>query len=764
MAGWRKVDLKAQVERLKATQEELQRSLDKYQELYNSVPVSFFTVGKDYSILEANATAANLLKTTAKALLKSKFTKFIVPDQQSQDTFRACIRKISHSVSEHECELELQQSGGGRFFAHLFIVPKGSISEQNYQFRIIVRDITEEKKAEKAFQESETRLRQTQVNANIGMWDWNMVTGEIHWSEQLERMYGLPPGSVKTYQDWRQLVHPDDIGRLETERDRLIAQHQPYNLEYRILHQSGEIRWINVKGTAFYSTEGQPLSITGINIDITERKKAEDALRESEARFRSVLDNSRDFIYRVNLQTNRFDYVSPSSEEITGFSPDEFMTMDVPMVQRMVHPDDLSGLRAAIASLRETKQAEVVYRQLNKKGDYIWFSNHMSLIEDKYGHPLYRAGNIRDITERKNIEEALAGAKEGLEIKVKERTQALAESEEKYRLLVENANEAVMVFQDQLVRFFNTKATELFGYSKEEMSCRPLETLIEMNDRNLIMARHVKRIRGANVPSSYEFRIIRKDGKVRWVFLNAVLIMWEGKPAVLGLITDITERKNMEETLKSYAQKITQVQEEERKRIAFELHDDTAQYLAILKLQLDSLINSGTIQDPAILEKLRYLEKDAGRAVDDVRRYSHELRPGVLEHLGLRAALEQIAEDINKLNYFKIEIEVEGKEPKLTEDVKLGFFRIAQEAINNIRKHAKASQGIISLQFRNNRVRMRVIDNGIGFDARESFSRSKGKGSLGLMSMEERAKLIEADLKIESKPGKGTIVGLEKRV
>ena len=231
---------------------------------------------------------------------------------------------------------------------------------------------------------------------------------------------------------------------------------------------------------------------------------------------------------------------------------------------------------------------------------------------------------------------------------------------------------------------------------------------------------------------------------------------------------DITERKKAEEDLaaankqlKQYANKITRVQEEERKRIAYELHDDTAQYLSILKMQIGSLADSGEIQSPRVKEKLQFLERDADRAFNDVRRYSHELRPVVLEHHGLAAALEQIAEDYNKLGQLAVEVQVKGVEPALSEEVKLGFFRIAQEALNNTRKHAGTSRAVISLRFTESGIDMEVSDNGTGFDVEEALDRSSGKGSLGLMSMRERAALINADFKIESAPGKGTKVILK---
>jgi len=355
-------------------------------------------------------------------------------------------------------------------------------------------------------------------------------------------------------------------------------------------------------------------------------------------------------------------------------------------------------------------------------------------------------------------ERSLIDYQNQLEARIKENTRELELSEEKYRVLVEAANEAILVDQDGMLKFVNNKAVELLGYSREELVLTPFADYVHPDDRELVIARHQKRLRGESVPNVYECRVIHKNRSTKWVALNTCFINWEGQLSPLVLLTDITQRKQMELSLKEYALKITQVQEEERKRIAYELHDDTAQYLAILKLQLDSLIHSGKIQDPEILDKLIYLEKDAGRAVDDVRRYSHELRPAVLEHLGIVAALEQISEDFNKLKEISVEINVEGFEPELREEIKLGLFRIAQEALNNVRKHARASKAIIKMVFLDNRIILAVKDDGLGFDVTAATSQASLRGSLGLISMHERAKLIGADFKIESKPGKGTLI------
>jgi PAS domain S-box-containing protein len=670
---------------------------------------------------------------------------------------------------------------------------------------------------------------------------------------------------------------------------------QNFIITYSLLFQESEVL-------------GYSISLT----DITERKKAEEKLEESEQRWETTLASIGDAVIATDIQ-GRVTFMNDVAQELTGWHFEEIASRPVTEIFNIVNE-------------QSRKKADNPVDKVLRQGVICGLANHTVLVRkdgtefpiDDSGAPIRdQDGNItgvvlifRDVTERKKSEDALARAKDELEIRVKERTSDLAKSEENYRLLVENANEAVMVFQDNRVKYYNPKAQEIFGYSGEEFASKEFPEFIHPADREMVIERHFKRLKGERVPNSYEFKIIHKGGSFRWVSLNAVPLNWEGNSAALGLITDITERKKSEEELKrkdleleqrgleilserqrlidmletlpimvclmtpehqvvfanrafreqfgesrgrpcyeyvsgiqepckgceaftplttgqqhqwehtsadgnlvlevydfpfndedgsplvlemniditarkkaeaarlkaqkelaqanrqlkQYAHKITEVQEEERKRVAYELHDDTAQYLSILKMQIGALAESGEIQNPRLKERLRLLEKDANRAFNDVRRYSHELRPVVLEHQGLVAALEQIADDFNKLGQLTVEVHIEGKEPELSEAVKLGFFRIAQEALNNTRKHSKASHVNIDIGFNQKQVRMMVNDNGQGFNTREALKKSGGKGSLGLMSMRERADIINADLKIESESGRGTTVNLKAKL
>ena len=498
-----------------------------------------------------------------------------------------------------------------------------------------------------------------------------------------------------------------------------------------------------------------------------ELEQANTDLRDREEHLKQVQEIAHLGSWELDLKTNKLTW-SDEAYRIFGVDPREFGAAYEDFLNA-VHPEDRSTVDRAYSFSLKTRSNcyEMDHRIVRKNtGETRYVHEKCTHYRDANGNVIRSVGMVQDITERKQMEQSLAKANEELETRVKERTAQLAESEEKYRKLVENANEVITILQDRAIKFFGGKTLELTGYTYQDLAARPFPEVIHPDDRKRAIETYEKIVRDAAVPPTHEFRILCKEGETRWVQINAAKITWENQPAVLAMLTDITERKMMEQELKDYAQKITRVQEEERKRIAYELHDDTAQYLSILKMELDSLIQSGQIRDPKILAKLQFLEKDASRAFDDVRRYSHELRPGVLEHLGLQAALEQMADDINKLKQLPVEVKVDGREPQVSEDIKLGFFRIAQEALNNARKHSAATRVLVRLKYSDHLIQMTVQDNGTGFDMQKVKARNQAsvRGSMGLTSMQERARLIGADLKIESEPGQGTKVIVKSRV
>ena len=630
--------------------------------------------------------------------------------------------------------------------------------KRNYQYDQVLEKSQQFKKTRTTQRKPDEELRNYQSKLVDIVSDAIISTDNMYciksWNKAAEKIYGWKLEEVLD-KNAHELLNTQFVNPIREIAFELLATNEVVEGEVIQQDRYGQKLHIQAQVSLLKNDRGETSGILGVMRNVTEQRKAEEQLRQSEQRLDLALQAGDLVPWEIDLTTMEV-IETPRLRKLFGINHNKIMKWEDWGL--LVVPEDREAIVKAIREAQGSKDYRLDYRIQKPDGDIHWLTTKGKVKKDLQGKATRLTGIVSDITELKQAQEALLKAKDELEIKVKERTRELAESEEKYRKLVENANEIIVVSQDGLIKFINNKGLEITGYSEMELLLKPFTDFIHPGDKAMMIENYKKRSQGKPVPNSYEFRIVRKDGSTRWVGINTADIQWQGKATTLGLISDITERKYMEQDLKAYAQKITRVQEEERKRIAYELHDDTAQYLSILKMQIGALANSEEIQSPKVKEKLHFLEKDANRAFNDVRRYSHELRPTTLEHQGLVAALEQIADDFNKLGQFSVEVQVEGMEPELSEEVKLGFFRIAQESLNNCRKHAKASQAKIDIHFNHKRIRMKVSNNGEGFNVKEAWKKSSDKGSLGLMSMRERADLIGAKLKIESEPGQGTIV------
>ncbi len=349
----------------------------------------------------------------------------------------------------------------------------------------------------------------------------------------------------------------------------------------------------------------------------------------------------------------------------------------------------------------------------------------------------------------------------------REATMQLRVSEERYRELFENANDAIWVHDlEGNIIAANRASEKLTGYTVEELlQASKLNVSAFLSDEGLIMAKDIRRrlLKNEPVVQPYEQRIFRKDGTEAILMITTNLLTEGGRPVAFQHIArDVTEEKRMRENLQFYLRQINRAQEEERKRIARELHDDTIQYMVVLARQLDELASSSKgLSDEERLH-LENLRQQINSIMEGVRRLSHDLRPATLDRLGLLPALEWLASQVP--SGVSVEVKAYGTERRLPAEVELVLFRIAQEALSNVRRHSQATKAEVKVEFEDKKTRITVKDNGKGFDLPETMGDLVKAGRLGLAGMQERIQLLNGSLKIESEPGRGTTVTVEAPV
>lgn len=341
--------------------------------------------------------------------------------------------------------------------------------------------------------------------------------------------------------------------------------------------------------------------------------------------------------------------------------------------------------------------------------------------------------------------------------------EALAASEKGYRELFENAHDAILVQDlDGRIVMSNAAGLRLGGYSQEDLVGRHVREFL--TPEGLEVARDVGRrlLQGEVIDQVYDQQFIKKDRTLAHVKLTTSLITSNGQPrAFQHIARDVTEEKRLQENMRFYLQQVTRAQDEERKRIARELHDDTAQELVALSRQIESFASDSGRLSKHQLQILDEIEGQVDKILEGVRRFSQDLRPSVLDDLGLLPALQWLASDMESHFGIDVGMAVEGTERRFSPEVELLLFRIAQEALRNVWRHSEASRAWLSVEFDNSRTILTISDNGKGFKVPKRTGDLAEAGKLGLAGMEERAHLIGGALRLQSKPGEGAIVTVE---
>lgn len=337
-------------------------------------------------------------------------------------------------------------------------------------------------------------------------------------------------------------------------------------------------------------------------------------------------------------------------------------------------------------------------------------------------------------------------------------------SEENYRKLFQDASDAIWVHDLRgTITAANRAAAHMTGYSEEELLGMNVTQLLSQDAHELARRVKGKLMKSEPVEERYDQRVLRRDGTEAIVELTTRLIEDGEEPVAFhNIARDVTEERKMRDSMRFYLQKVLVAQEEERKRIACDLHDDAGQSLLVLTHRLDAIVSDPKIRlSEQVRQRLSQLHALAVETLGSLRRYAQELRPAILDDMGLAAALEWLADNLVMEDGIKADVQLDMPEQELSREAQLTLFRIAQEALFNIKKHAEASRVVIRLESGPAEVRMTVSDDGRGFNIPAHLGELSNAGKLGLVGMQERAQLLRGTLDIRSGPGRGTDIIVE---
>lgn len=348
-------------------------------------------------------------------------------------------------------EMESINKAGGKKQYELTVSLIRDIQGKPIGFRTLFHNITERRNAEDAIRSIQERLELVLAGAELGLYDINSKTGVSYIDDRYLDMLGYQRDNFLAFniETWMKLIHPDDLKNIkETVREIMSGNRRLIEMEYRLRHKSGEWVWVLGRGRVVsWDEAGKPLRFTGTQLNITDRKRAQEALRLSEERLRLVTDNMKDIIVMTD-QHFKIVYISPSVYSVMGYDSKD---REGKFLTDFIHPEDLPAIEKVLRdSLATFSPGKIECRYKHARGEYIWLEATGAYMLDQQRNFLGAVFGIRDITVRKRVEENLQKTLDELEIRVKERTFELQEINTTLRVLLKNRDEDQRNLQESL--------------------------------------------------------------------------------------------------------------------------------------------------------------------------------------------------------------------------------------------------------------------------------------------------------------------------
>jgi two-component system sensor histidine kinase UhpB len=523
-------------------------------------------------------------------------------------------------------------------------------------------------------------------------------------------------------------------------------------IEFRFNRRNGHEGWC--LSTIFaIPGESDVANFICMDVDITERKAAENALRASEELFSKAFCACPDVISVSDLETGRYIEVNGVHEQLFGYARHEVIGRSAEELGLLEKAEDHRNLVRELRAHGRVRDYEITAR--NRHGKRLTVLISAELVQLDGRTCVLRV--TKDISARKQAE------------------QALRRSEERFELAVRGSNDGIW---DWNIRsgevYFSPRVSELLHYETGELPNRldSFNVHLHPEDRERAWAAVHTHLEERK-PYDVEYRLRTKDGQYRW-FRSRAEAVWDEKGAAVrmaGSLTDIHDRKAAEESLRQaqaeallarqeFTQRLISAQEQERKRLASELHDSLGQNLSLIKNRVH-LAQSAPGLPPATLHQLEAVAKVIGDTLNEVRNLAHRLRPLPVEEFGLTDALEALVRDIAETSSIHFEHPIEQVDDLFPGEQATMVYRIVQEALTNLVKHSSATSASVNVERDLHCVRIKIEDNGRGFDRASVLGPRKVRTGIGLTSIDERVQMLGGSLVITSGPGQGTLLEIE---
>ncbi len=517
-------------------------------------------------------------------------------------------------------------------------------------------------------------------------------------------------------------------------------------LEIPLQKKSGKIFTAHFSLTLLRDAAGQEIGVACYVFDITARKAAENALRASENRYRTLVESIHDWVWEVN-EHGAYTYSSPRVREMLGYEPHEVLGK-TPF--DLMVPEEAERVGAAFSEIAASRSPIHMLENINlhRDGTPVVMETSGTPIFDEQGVFRGYQGIDRDVTERKRFENA-----------VRESQARLARAQQMARLGNwdwDVVNDRILC-SDELYRIFDVSPDVVFTRERFLRYVHP-------DDRELVEKNMIAALAG-EVSYSVDFRILTGGGVELTLHSEGeVEFNADGKGVrMFGLVQDITERKQIEQEIRDSREQLRElsnhlqiVREEEKASIAREIHDELGGNLTALKMDIYWLLRKLPTELDLARDKVESMSGVVDTSVHAIRRIVTELRPTVLDDLGLLAAMQWQASEFSKRYNIQCKVAMHGEEVDLTDEIRIALFRIYQEALTNVARYSRASLVQVDVWREHDKIALEVFDNGIGIPEGAIMQPT----SHGLRGMMERARSLGGSVEIGSAPGEGVAISV----